>query len=156
MPPSKILLTWIAPEFIKQQKTILWDIGIFIATAAFILWGVWSLDVTIVVLAILAGGLLWHFGKQEPKEIMFQIRTDGVQINNLLYKYQTLESFCIFHEPPHITELVLRSKKALLPLIHINLGGVDPDDITKVLREFIEEKQEAYPISHIIGHIIGY
>lgn len=156
MPNSNILLSWKAPEFIKQQKTQLWDIGIAIITGLFILWGILKPDITLIILAGLGGGLLWHFGKQDPKETMFSIRTDGIQINHLFYSYQRLNSFWIFHEPPHLTELVLRTKRSITPLVHLNLGPVDPAEVRKILKEHLSEKHEPYPLYHIVGHIIGY
>ncbi|MBI3335819.1 MAG: hypothetical protein HY001_04995 [Candidatus Portnoybacteria bacterium] len=156
MKDSSVLLSWQAPEFVKQEKTILWDIGAIGTTILFTLWGIWSKDITLVAVALLAGLLFWHFGKQEPKEIEFAIRQDGIQVGPLLYRYRSLESFWVFHEPPHINELVLRTKKAFIPLVHLNLGSEDPEKVKEALEKFLPEKEEAYPISHILAHIIGY
>jgi len=153
---EKVFLHWKAPEFVKQEKTILWDIGAIGITILFTLWGIWSKDVTLFAVALLGGLLFWHFGKQEPKEIEFAIRLDGIQVGNLLYRYRGLESFWLFHEPPHVNELVLRTKKSFIPLVHLNLGNEDTEKVRHALKEFLPEKEEAYPISHVLAHIIGY
>jgi len=156
MPPTKNILVWQAPEFIKYQKTILWDFGVFIVALLFAFWGVWQHDFTIIILAILGGVLFWHYGTKEPREVTFAIRPDGIQVDALLYRYRNITSFCIFHEPPHLNELVIRNKTSLVPLVHINLGANDPQKVKKILKEYIPEQEETYPLSHVISHIIGY
>lgn len=150
------LLSWRAPEFIKKEKTILWDIAVFGIAGVFFLWGLWKADITIAALSVLGGGLLWYFGNKNPNVITFAIRKDGVQVGDLLYRYGNIESYWIFHEPPHVNELALRSKKTFAPLIHINLGDEDPETVKKALKGLLKEKEESYPLSHILAHIIGY
>jgi hypothetical protein len=156
MKQQKALLHWQAPEFVKYEKTILWDIGILVIAALFAIWGLWKGDITIIALAVLAGGLLWYFGKKEPRDLSFDIRTDGIQVGELIYRYGNFASFWIFHDPPHINELVLRNKKNVAPLVHINLGDQDPEKVKKALKGLLKEKEESYPLSHIFAHIIGY
>lgn len=150
------LLSWKAPEFRKYEKTILWDAVIFGVTLLLTLWGIWSSDIVFTALVVLAGILLWHYGTQEPKEVSFAVRSDGIQAGSLLYNYKILESFWVFYEPGQVNELMVRTKKTLFPLVHINLDREDPEEIRKVLKSFLEEKEEHYPISHALAHIIGY
>lgn len=134
----------------------MWDIGVVLAGALFALWGAWTMNLIIVILAVLSTGLLFHYGKQNPKEIIISIHPEGIQVDRLLYKYRTFESFWIFQDTPEDHELVLRSKKAYIPFVHIYLGDQDPEKVKTLLSQYLPLKEEGYPITHIISHLIGY
>lgn len=149
----KILHQWKALEYIHIKKSVSWSVFIIIATIFFIFLGVLENDITIIILAILGGFTLLIFGNKKPKKIIFTIRNDGIQIKNILYKYKNLESFWIFKE---CNELVLHSKKKLMPLIHINLGSENKKYIKNILIKFLPEKEENYPLYDAFARFIGY
>ena len=151
-----ILFSWEGPEFEKQEKTAFWDLGVICFGVILFIWGLIRGDVTLSALAILGPLCLWMLGKKEPKTIRFSLRSDGVQIGDLLYHYRSLESFWMFDESHSLNELLLRSKRFLTPLIHIHLGKQDAKEIRAILSKHLKEKEEPYPMSHLFAKMIGY
>ncbi|OHB08669.1 MAG: hypothetical protein A2W64_02040 [Candidatus Zambryskibacteria bacterium RIFCSPLOWO2_02_39_10] len=151
--PHKILHQWRALEYNHSKKSASWSISIIIFAILFFIIGIWKYDITIIALAILGGFTILRFGRKKPKNIIFTIRNDGIQINNKLYEYKNLQSFWIFEEH---NELVLHSQKKLIPLIHINLNNEDKKHIKDLLLKFLPIKEENYPIYDIFARFIGY
>lgn len=92
---------------------------------------------------VMTGFSLYEKNKN-PKNTICKLRTEGVQVNNDLYPYETLKSFWIFYDPPRHQELSLRSKAPLAGgYIKIPIGDEDPVQIREILLRFLpEEKQE--------------
>ncbi|MEK9147461.1 MAG: hypothetical protein AAB593_00925 [Patescibacteria group bacterium] len=149
----KILHQWKALEYNLSKKSAAWGISIVIVSIIFVIIGILKYDITIIALAILGGFTILHFGRKKPKNIIFTIRSDGIQINNKLREYKNIESFWIFEEH---NELVMHSQKKLMPLIHINLGSENKKHIKELLLQFLQIKEETYPIYDIFARFIGY
>lgn len=149
----KILHQWRALEYNLSKKSAAWGISIVMASIIFVIIGILKYDITIIALAILGGFTILQFGRKKPKNIIFTIRSDGIQINNKLREYKNIESFWIFEEH---NELVIHSQKKLMPLIHINLGSENKKHIKELLLQFLPIKEEIYPIYDIFARFIGY
>lgn len=140
-------------EYNLSKKSAFWGISIVIASIVFVIIGILKYDITIIALAILGGFTILQFGRKKPKNIIFTIRSDGIQINNKLREYKSIESFWIFEEH---NELVIHSQKKLMPLIHINLASENKKHIKELLLQFLPIKEEIYPIYDIFARFIGY
>jgi len=149
----KILHQWRALEYNHSKKSAIWSASIIIVAISFIIIGIWKYDITIIILAILGGFTILRFGHKKPKNIVFTIRNDGLQINNKLREYKNIKSFWIFEE---YNELALHGQKKIMPLIHINLGSEDKKRIKELLLKFLPIEEENYPIHDIFARFIGY
>ncbi len=151
-----MLYSWEAPEFEKQEKTIFWDLGIFLFGAIILVVALFRAEFILGLLSILATLSLWILGKREPRIVKFALRKDGLQVDDLLYHYSNLKSFWIFDESLGVNELVVRSSRVFLPLIHIHLHKQDAKHIKAILSQHLKEQEEQYPASEMVAKLISW
>ncbi len=136
------LLEWHALAFEHRPKSPKWFIwlavvltvimGIFLITANFI---------AIITIA-LVGGLIYTIAQHKPPMMRYRIMVDGPAVNNSLYHFKELDSFNVVYEPGEAKLVLFRSKKKLSPLVHMEIGDMDPVVIRDVLLEFLPEDQD--------------
>ena len=95
-------------------------------------------------------------GAKKPQIINFAIIPQGILIDNRLFPYSSLKSFWLSYEPPLRKELSITSKKVLMPRIIISLEDVDPNEIRKILLQFLEEEHHEDSLIDILTKIIKF
>jgi len=84
------------------------------------------------------------------------ISGQGVQINNRLFPYETLQSFWIFYRPGDIKEVSFRSQKIVMTHIKVPLGNQDPNTVRKLLLEFLPEKPQKELLIDTITRVLRF
>lgn len=138
--PTK--LEWTALEFKKYKKGKKWFVLPTLIALIVIIAAILLKNLLLVVASILTAFVVYIYAKKEPKKIKFSISGNGVQIDQIVYKFEDLKSFWIFYEPGKVKEISLRSKKAFMPYIKIPLGDQNPAEIRRLLLKFLPEKKQ--------------
>lgn len=151
------ILEWHTREHAHQPKSPGWFI--VLAVVATVLVGIFAMSLNIIgaVTTALASALIYYIAQQKPAIARYRVMVDGVAINNTLYHFRDLQSFNIIYEPGIVKTVILRSKHALTPLMHMEIGDADPVTIREVLLEFLSEDQEMdEPIVDILARRLGF
>jgi hypothetical protein len=149
-------VTWEAPEHhhVEKGNDWFWALGLLSiagSSAAFIfgnvLFGIVILlgAITMVILAM-----------QEPKVIPFAVLTRGIRVGNELYPYSTLESFTIDEDHRHGPQLLIKSKKLLMPLLIMPVPPEYVDDIDDLIGGRLPEEHLEEPVAHRILEFFGF
>jgi hypothetical protein len=78
-------------------------------------------------------------------------------VNNLLYHYRDLATFNIIYEPGEAKTVLIRGKRRLAPLLHMEIGEADPVAIREILLEFLPEDQTMdEPMVDVIARRLGF
>ncbi len=134
---------WQAPEYEFYAKSNDWFWSLGVITAALFIGTLLLNNILFAVLILMAGFSLALYAFRRSRVINFSIGPKGVQIEKNIYPYENLKSFWINYDPPYKKELILESKKVIIPQIVIMLGDVDPEKIREILLNFLkEEKRE--------------
>ena len=105
------------------------------------------------------------FGFQKNSEFMFvpethtysfRITPRGIEIGEKLFKFEDLESFWIFYDPPEIKELAVRRKGLLVPELIIPLKNQDPVMVRRALITFLSESEQKYSAFDLFLRRIGF
>jgi hypothetical protein len=144
--PTKI--EWTALEFKKYKKGKKWFVFPALLALAVIIAAILLKNLLLVIATILTVFVVYIYAKKEPRKIKFSISGNGVQIDQIVYKFEDLKSFWIFYEPaspaggpPEVKEISIRSKKAFMPYIKIPLNDQNPAEIRRLLLKFLPEKK---------------
>lgn len=151
------ILEWHAREHAHRPKSAGWFI--VLAVAATVLVGIFVVTFNIIgaVTTAFASALIYYLAQKEPAIVRYRIMVDGVATNNTLYHFRDLQSFNIIYEPGKVKTVILRSKHALTPLMHMEIGDADPVTIREILLEFLPEDQEMdEPIIDILARRLGF
>lgn len=149
---------WQAHEYYFQEKSSDWY------------WIVGIIGGSISVIAIIFGNILFAllvflstivlsiFASKEPSLVRFEINKSGVIIHKTLYPFGTLESFWV-EDNRHIghpSQLFIKSRKFIVPLIAIPLEGVDPEDIRDFLLDHLLEDEHVEPVGQKLLEYFGF
>jgi hypothetical protein len=152
----KTLLQWTAPEHIHEHKSADWY------------WSVGIIAVTLAVLAILLGNIIFAIfiiisgialaihRMNPPQMIECSITTKGVIYKNVLLPYTTIKSFWVetIHTEPKI---FITSKKVLMPHISLYIASdLDPEEVRRVLLVYVKEEEQGEPLSLRIMQRLGF
>ncbi len=136
-------ISWQAHEYFHQEKSTdwYWGLGIISITAAVlaIIFGN-TLFALVIVLFAFAAGMQAH---REPKLVRIELTHRGIIINHTLYPYATLESFWISEQHIHKPDpkILIKSKKALMPFIHLPVEEVNIEDVRDYLLIYMREEE---------------
>lgn len=151
----KPLVSWTSPEHSHFEKNNdwYWAISIITITAAALafIFGNFIFGILIIVSSFT---LIVH-SSREPKMLYCEINDRGVVIDNILYPFLTLESFCIdAHERP--SKLIIKSTKFFMPYIIVQIEEVDPETVRDILLNYIAETYHSEPVSQKIFERFGF
>ncbi len=149
---------WETEEYYFQEKTSDWYwvvgiIGISIAILAMIFG-----DTLFALLILISTFALALFASKRPHVVRFEVSKKGIMIERTLYPYATLDSFWV-EDNRHIgtpSKLIVKSRKAIVPLIAIPLDGIDPDDVRDFLLDNLLEDHHPEPLGQKILEYFGF
>lgn len=151
----KPLISWQAPEYEHQPKSVLWFVAFFIIMGALIFLGVWWRSLTMIILILLGGGLIVFFSLREPVSRKFSLLPSGIKIDQELYKFSEFKSFWIFYDPPEVKEISFRRNALFSPKLIIPLADQDPSTVRKILLNYLPEKKEKESVTDNIARKLG-
>ena len=136
-------ITWKAHEYFHQEKSNdwYWGLGIVAITGAVlaIIFGNTLFALVIILFAFVAG----MHAHREPRLIDFELTTRGIVIDHTLYPYSTLESFWTVdqHLQKQDPKILIKSKKLLMPFLHLPVEEVDEEDVRNYLLQYLKEEE---------------
>ncbi len=150
------ILEWDAPEYLHEEKSSdwYWSLGIIAASVAFlcILFNNLLFAVFIILAAFAAG----MHAARPPRLIDVRVAPRGILSHNVLYTFDSLESFWI-EERENDPRLLIKSKKLLMPLIVVPISPhVDLDEIRDYLLTFLPEVEHHESLGHRLLEYFGF
>ena len=151
-------ITWEAYEHEHREKSKdwYWSLGILIVTASLlaIIFGNYLFGSLLIIIGLSLGVV----GSKHPKLIVFELNKMGIRIGKKLFPYATLECFWVQdnHEHARVSQLLIKSRRTMVPLLIIPLIDVDNGDIRDFLLYNLLEKEIDEPLSHLILETLGF
>ncbi len=148
-------ITWTAPQYMHTEKTTDWY------------WIVGIISVTLSIISIVLGNVLFGililvgtftlslYASRPPEMHEIKISDKGVQVDKILYPYNSLESFWIEEYELH-PRILLKSEKKLMPYIVILLGDVPAEDIRTALSVYLHEIKHSEPFLEKLLILFGF
>jgi len=153
---GEIFLSWEAPEYVVYKKTVGWYIG-FGILLAFLLFSALIMQSILTAVVFLLGGILIFVHSERPAKIIsYDIRSTGVRMGKEFYLFRELSAFNVVERGDGVY-MLLKSKRLLLPLIHMPLGDTNHEEVVEVMSEKIPQDPEfVEPLADIIAHWAGF
>lgn len=152
---EELSIKWSAPEYHHYERSNDWFWAVGIITICITILAFFFGNALFGILILLSAGILIFFVLRVPENVDYEISTRGITVGKELHPFLTLESFWIEtrHGEPKI---IFKSKKTIMPFIIIPIHEESVDDVAAVLRNFIEEKELAEPVSHQLMEYLGF
>ncbi|MBN1326127.1 hypothetical protein JW977_04095 [Candidatus Falkowbacteria bacterium] len=138
---GQVFFQWEIPEFIKQQRSLLWYLAAVIVGLGIIIYSIFTVNYLFALIIILATFIIFLKDYVSPGILLFQITEDGIFIGNQFISYDRMKNFYIIYDPPVVKKLFFRLK-GFYPIISIPLENKNPLLIRKKLLEYLKEDVE--------------
>lgn len=149
-------IEWDAHEYEHKERSHDW------------FWAVWVLALAVAVAAVVLGNIIFGilvltsvfaltlFANRPPESVHVIVNEKGITRDNVLYPYETLDSYWLDSDHPH-PKMILCSKKPFLPLIVIPMGkDIDVYKLDETIAEFLEEKYHPLPFVERLIDYLGF
>jgi len=151
------LYEWQAHEHVHREKTQRWFMVLAAVATITVAFFVISLNIIGAITLAFVAILVYIMAQQKPDTMRYRIMVDGVAIGNTLYQYEDLSSFNIVYEPDETKVLLIRSQRTLAPLVAMEIGVADPNDLRDLLLEFLPEDQQLKePMADVLARRFGF
>lgn len=148
-------LSWEAHEYEYYEKTTDWYWSVGIIAVALAVVAVLMSNILFAVLVVVGAGTLILLARREPDVVEFELNSRGIVVGSTLYPYSTLDSFWV--EDRFINDrLLVKSSKAVMPLIIIPIRDVHPAEVRNFLSVFLEEEEHEEPFSQKLMERLGF
>ncbi len=136
---DEAILSWIAPETIKHDRGILWQIIITIIILASVGLSFYYNNATFAIAIIMFIVVYYLAHLEHPKDVEIKISNIGIKVGSRKYPYNRVKSFWVVYEPPYVKILYIRVTGEVVSDIAIQLDGQSPSPIRELLIEKIPE-----------------
>ena len=143
---------WRAREHEHRDHQSDWYWSVAIVAAAIIVASVMLGNTLFAVVVLVATTALVIQTMKRPDELDFALTERGVQIQNKLYPYSTLESFWATED----SLLLIKSEKTFMPHLVIPFHPDDEDTIRAILLQVMKEEEQHESLAEIIMHRLGF
>ncbi len=136
---NKVLVSWLAPEFIRYPRTWLWFFICGLIDMALLAYAYYSGSITmgLVFLVLPVVILLEQRKHPEMKQVIFS--PYGIKFGERKFPYSEIKKFWILHHPPHINELHILTNNRISPEVTIHMMDIDPVQLRNFLVTQISE-----------------
>lgn len=153
---GSVFVEWHAPEHEHFEKTAdwYWWSGLL----ALILLGIaiWQSSFLFAVLVVIGWIALAVNAAHIPRDIRLAVAERGLVIDNKLYFWKDLDSFWVFYEPPLRKEIIVQSKKAIMPRIRIQIGDSNPTLVREQMVRFLREREQDDSLMEMLARLARF
>jgi hypothetical protein len=149
-------LYWETEEYVYRPKNREWFWAVGIITGALIVTCIIFSNYLFAFVLAIGVFALTLFSIRKPNKIVVHVTNKGVLVNNILYPYQTLDSFGTDEHHQDGPRLFLKSKKVMMPLINISISEHDPEDVRAFLAQRLKEEHFDLGILHSLLERAGF
>ena len=148
-------LHWSAEEYRGHKKSREWFFAFSIIAAGIIIFSLILGNPLFAIIILLATALLFMYEVREPKVYTFSITKEGLQTHRRLFEFIHLKSFWIIERKNGTREVLIESKKPLVPHLKIPLGNLDPEETRKTLLQHLSEEEIEESLIDIVAERLG-
>ncbi len=150
------MISWEVPEFEKHKKSLGWYVAGGIVLLLLLIYCVKTANFLFAVILLMAAIIVVLYDFRESSNVEFALTSTGVKFGDKEYPYEDFTRFWIVYDPPEVKKLYLELKSLIQPRLVIPLEDKDPNEIRKILLEYVvedlDEKDE--PITDYLGRAL--
>lgn len=149
-------ISWQALEYKRKEKTADWYWAVILIALAMAVTAFFLHNIFFGILIIISTAILLSFSIVAPKLIDVSIDQKGVYLGKQMYPFATLDSFWVENRDEEDQKILLKSKKAIMPLVIIPLEEHNHLDVREFLLQYLPEVEMHEPLSQKIMERLGF
>lgn len=156
MATSAQTIEWEALEHHHVEKGSDWYLALGIVATVASALAIFFGNVLFAIVIALGALLMAIVSMREPGIISFAVTPRGVRVDDRLYPFATLSSFCIDEEHPHGPHLLLKSTGLFSTLLVIPLPPEEVERVDDALAARLAEEHMEESIAHRLLEFFGF
>jgi hypothetical protein len=149
-------IEWEAPEHYHVEKGSDWYWALGILALAIAVTALLLGNILFAIVVLLGAFLMALVGLRGPRTITFAVTPRGVRIGDDVHPYTTLASFYIEEDDPRGPQLLLRSRRALVPLLVLPLPLEELEAVDNILAERLPEEELEESFAQRLLEFLGF
>ncbi len=140
MAKAQDVFVWETASFERVQRGPKWYVWMMILVVAFAGYAIFTQNYLFAFIVLLTAIILiLTANKQEPRNVLIQIGTNGVVYDGQFYQYDALSDFAIIFQPPETKILYIQPKGFMGIRLRIDLDDQDPVALRNHLKKYMDE-----------------
>ena len=155
---GEVLFQWDFPLYHKFERGLWWYAIAVAVVIGLLVFSYFTENPFFAIIIILALLILFLNERGRPEYVPFAITETGVLVDDYFFPYDTIKNFFIIYQPPAIKTLYIEPKAFLRARMAIPLDDQDPNEIRKILLEYLDEdlEKEEEPASDTFGKLFKF
>jgi hypothetical protein len=149
-----IFCHWQAPEYESYNRDKKWYVVMTLGLLAVIIYAFFTNSPIMAITFILIGIIEYIYISREPQMLDFLITEKGIVIGKEIYEFEQMNSFWIFYDPESIKSVSIQIKSNVMPYLQIPLHNEDPDEIHRILSQYIPEIKQNYRLRDSLSRML--
>lgn len=135
---GKELISWEVAEYDLAPRGVAWYVFAGVAAVGLLIWAVSTRNFLFAFIVLIFAVIFATHTMRPPQRYRFVISDIGLALGSRLHKWKDVQGFWILYEPPEVKMLYL-DFGGIRPRLPIPLERMDPNQVRKILKEFIIE-----------------
>lgn len=148
-------LEWNAEEYTYREKTNDWYWTIGAVTVGLLVLSYFLDNFLFAVISVIGGFSIALLGSKKPSTLNFKITEKGIQIEDKIYIYENIDSFCINDDIEYEPRLFAKMKAGFLSVIILPVHEEDAEIIKDFLKKHLKEEEVQESFTSILMRLIG-
>lgn len=149
-------IEWDAHEHHHTKKSSDWFWVLGIVTISTTVASILLNNTLLGIIFLIGGMVLALLSAREPKTVLYAVTLRGLRVDDKLYPYTTLETYCIEDVPNTGPQLLVKSEKLFMPLIIMPLPEEHVDEIEDIIAERLPEEHLEEPLVNKLLEFFGF
>jgi hypothetical protein len=151
-----VFVEWTAPEHEHYEKNADWYWWSALVAVALFATAIWQDSFLFAVIIVIGWIAIVIHAARVPRDIRHAVTERGLVVDNRLYFWKDLGSFWIFYEPPLRKEIILESKKAIMPRMRIQIGESNPTEVREQMMRFLREREQDDSLIEMLARLARF
>lgn len=131
--PAEPAVTWVAHEYIHQEKGAMWFMLFTIIVIALVAISIfvmnsWSFAVLLAVIAV----VVVIYSRRPPRELSYSLSDDGLMIDDKLHSFESFKSFGVIRDGEEFSVMLIPTQR-FQPGVTVYFPEEQGEDIVDVL-----------------------
>lgn len=140
MAKAQDVFVWETASFERVERGPRWYIWMMVVAVALTAYAIYTQNYLFAFIILLTAIILiLAANKQDPRNVLIQVGTNGVVYDGTFYQYDALSDFAIIFQPPETKILYIQPKGLVGIRLRIDLDDQDPVALRNHLKKYMDE-----------------
>lgn len=104
-------VSWVANEFIHQERGTKWFVGFVVVILAFVGLAIWMQWWSFLVLLVVIAVVIVIYTRRPPHELSYVLNNDGLEVDGKLYEFENFKAFGVIKDGEEYSVMLIPTQR---------------------------------------------